>query len=161
MESDRLSHEEGSRGVTRRAWCSKSHRALEPNLGGLGVVLGLGVGHAGSASLSLLKPRQRHSCHLPGGVLAKPVFKSKEVKRTGEEPGWWRAGWLSGFLLANDGCVWLDGNGEERAPLALPEGGIAGPGQPRDRCAGVHLDQAWARSPGRFRSFHPRRPGRS
>lgn len=26
--------------------------------------------------------------------------------------------------------------------MALPEGGIAGPGQPGDRCAGIHLDQA-------------------
>lgn len=38
------------------------------------------------------------TCHLPGGVPAKPVFKSKEAKRTGEEPGWWRGGWLSGFM---------------------------------------------------------------
>lgn len=79
MESDRLSHEEGSRGVTRRAWCSKSHHALEPNLGGPTVVPGLGVGHAGSASLSLLTPRQHHR-HVTSQEVSRQSQFSKAKK---------------------------------------------------------------------------------
>lgn len=92
------------------AWRTESRQAWERGSGGLCLVTGLqSVAHGLRFSISSQTQAAAQTRQLPG----TPVFKSKEVKRKGEGPGWWRGGWLSGFVPVSHRRIRLGVGGEQ------------------------------------------------